>query len=68
MRKILISIWVIFTLGWSGMIAFIYMLGAGTSPGDANVSIGFILYWLVPILVPALVYLAVSKFKSRKPD
>ena len=66
MRKVLVAIWIVFSLGWSGMMIFIYLLGAGMSPGDAHVSIGFFLYWFIPILVPALVYWGVRKYRLKR--
>ena len=34
MRKVLIAIWIVFSLGWSGMFIFIYFLGAGSHAGN----------------------------------
>jgi hypothetical protein len=66
-RKVLIAIWIVLSLGWSGMFILIYLLGAGMSPGDANVSTGFFAYWFVPILLPALVYWGVVKYRLKGP-
>jgi hypothetical protein len=66
MRKVLITIWVVFCLGWSAMCIGIYFVGAGLSPMDANISAGFFAYWLVPVLVPALLYRLIRKYRSKK--
>jgi hypothetical protein len=66
MRKVLIAIWIIFSLGWSGMFIFIYLLGAGMSPGDALVEAEFFFYWFTPIVVPALVYKVVRIYQSKR--
>jgi hypothetical protein len=47
------------------MLIWVFLLGAGMSPGDANISIGFFLYWLAPIVVPALLYRVILKLRSR---
>ena len=55
-RKILVTLWWIFTIGWSAMMIFVYMLGAGMSVGNANAGFGFFAYWFVPILLPFVIY------------
>jgi urea transporter len=55
-RKILVALWWIFSIGWSGMMIFVYMLGAGMSVAQSNVEIGFFAYWFAPILVPFIIY------------
>jgi hypothetical protein len=55
-RKILVTLWWIFTIGWSVMMIFVYMLGAGMSVSNANVEFGFFAYWFAQILVPFVIY------------
>ena len=65
MRKTLIIIWVIFSMGWSGMCIFAFLLGAGMSVGDPNEGLAFLLYWFGPISIPLVIYKLFGKQKKH---
>ena len=54
--KVLIGPWFIFTLLWSAMNIFAWLLGGGASPFGANTDFTFFVYWFGPIVVPAVIY------------
>ncbi len=60
-RKIIIMVWLVFAALWSAVCVFAFVLGAGMSVGDANIEPGFLLYWLIPMLIPAAIYKLVVK-------
>jgi lipopolysaccharide export LptBFGC system permease protein LptF len=63
--KTLIIIWLIFSIAWSGLMIFTFMLGAGMSPGDSNSGIPFLAYWFAPIVIPAFIYRLLKKRKKH---
>ena len=60
-RKTLKVIWVVFCVTWTALCSFAAFLGAGMSVGDANIEPAFLLYWLGPIMIPAVVYWLINR-------
>ena len=60
-KKVLVVIWALFSIIWTGGLLFAFFLGASMSPGDSNEGIGFLIYWLAPITIPFFVYRFICK-------
>jgi hypothetical protein len=60
-RKILIGLWATFSVLWSAMCIFAFLLGAGMSVGDAHAGLAFLLYWSLPIGIPFAIYKGISQ-------
>jgi len=64
-KKVLKIIWVLFSAVWTTALLFAFFLGAGMSPGDSNEGLGFLAYWLVPIIIPFVIYKLVCKYRGQ---
>jgi hypothetical protein len=63
-RKILKIVWLVLAAAWTSFCLFFAWLGASMSVSKAHIEPEFFLYWLVPIVLPAAIFIIFVKMKK----